>query len=557
MRPESPSAASPAQPTDVSEALAWRTWSAGVAEARERGAPILCLAESTWTTGAQRLALVLGREPETRDLAEGAFVPVLIDPLERPDVAARLRWAATVLTGTAGPPLLALLAPSGRPFLAYCSLWPEGRDPYPSLRSLLEAVASVGAESRDAVEHAADELETRADPAGRGVEGAGTASVAALLRAASDERFGGLRERPKHPRPALWWRALDEADDASVRSALLCSLDAMRRGGILDQLEGSFHRCSRDERWVVPHFEKLVPSNAGLAAVYARAASVLERPDLLDTAAGAAAFALAGLERATAALGADTEHYTWTPRQIHELLEPALVQAVGLHFNITRDDSPHVLFRALEVDAMGDYADEPAAVLAERLERGKAQLRAARWSRPAPAEQPMRAPAWVAQTLRWLDAAVPYGVDVDPAVLERHLDELLAGPFDPAHGYARDGAFWLEDQVAIASACLSAAASRPKVAGRAAELASVVLEAYVDPRDGALRDRPGAEPPSLDVVDHALSAAIPTFLDVLRRLASGVLDDGPGALQGRFASAAMRIEHAHRAALVAALPGHD
>ena len=527
---------------------------------------MLCLAESPWSTGARRLALVLGREPDTCGLAEREFVPVLVDPLERPDVAARLRWAASVLTGTPGPPLMALLTPNGRPFLAYCSLWPEGRDPYPSLGSLLRAVSATVAEGGDAIERAADELEGRAVPP-LDADATVPTSVALLLQAAGDERFGGVREVPKHPRPDLWWRALHEADDPAVRAHLLRTLDAMQAGGILDQLDGSFHRCARDERWVVPHFEKLVPLNAGLAAVYARAAAVFERQDYLRTAMGAAAFASAGLERGALALGADADHYTWTPKQVYELLEPALVQVVGLHFNITRDASPHALFRALDVDAMGDYADEPPAVLAERLERGKAHLRTARSTRPAPEALHVGAPAWRAETLRWLYEAAPYGTGVDTAVLERHLDAVLAGPFDPERGFARDGRCWLEDQAAIANACLAAVSVRPDARARAATLLEIVLDAYYDSRDGALYDAPRraqsadgdtsgeATVPSRDVVDHTLGAAVPAIVGALRRFAAAGDAAGPASRLERFQTAAAQIERSHRGATAAAAPG--
>ena len=549
------------------EALAWRGVGPGLAEARERGVPVLCLAESAWSTGAQRLALVLGREPDTRDLAERAFVPVLVDPLERPDVAARLRWAAATLTGTAGPPLLALLTSSGRPFLAYCNLWPEGRDPYPSLGSLLRAVSVTADDGGEAIERAADDLERRPLAPRDNAEPTVAGSVVSVLRSAGDERFGGLHELPKHPRPALLWRAFVESGDPRAREHLLRTLDAMQAGGVLDQLDDSFHRCARDERWVVPHFEKLAPLNAGLAAVYARAASVFERPDYLRTAGGAAAFALDALERGALVIAADADHYTWTPKQVYELLEPTLVQAVGLHFNVTRDDSPHVLFRALDVAAMRDYADEAPSVLAERLERGKAILRTARSTRPAPDGVPVRAPAWHAETLRWLFETAPYGIGIDRSVLDRHLDAVLAGPFDAQRGFARDGRYWLEDQAAIANACLAASSARPEMLTRASALIETVLETYVEPHDGAIHDEPRGAPrddeapnasarePSRDLVDHVLCAAVPSMVSALRQLATSAAGPSTSVQRQRFELAATRAERYHRHAARAATPG--
>ena len=168
-----PSATLPAPPPDVRRTLPWRDWQAGLDEAGERGVPVVCLAEAPWSNGAQRLALVLDQDDATRRLVEDAFVPVLVDPIHRPDIAGRLRWAATALTGTAGPPLLVVLTPGGAPFLAYCSLWPEGRAPYPSLRSLLRSIATLGSDRRSAMEAEASGLRARAPSGGRLGDAAG------------------------------------------------------------------------------------------------------------------------------------------------------------------------------------------------------------------------------------------------------------------------------------------------------------------------------------------------------------------------------------------------
>jgi uncharacterized protein len=426
-----PLTARPAHPPDVRRTLAWRGWAAGLAEAAERRVPAVCLAEPAWSNGAQRLALVLDGDDETRGLLEADFVPIHVDPIAHPDVAARLRWNAMALTGTIGPPLIAILTPRGTPFLAYCSLWPEGRPPYPSLRSLLRSLASLGHERHADLEAEAAELSTRAATAVR------PQGDWAAVKDRIDPRFGGLQELPKHPHAPLLWRLLDEADDPAVRAHLLRTLDGMRRGGLLDQLGGSFHRCARDERWVVPHFEKLTPVNAALAAVYARAAGTLDRPDLVATARGAADFALAGLDADVMVVAADARYYTWTTSSFQEALDPTLVQALGLHFQIARDDAPQVLFSAMEPDAMTAYADVPAATLAARVRSGKARLALARSQRPHPDVHRIDAPAWRAETLRWLFEARRHGLEVEGRRLETHLTRLLDGPFDPGFGYVR------------------------------------------------------------------------------------------------------------------------
>ena len=538
---------------DVRQALDWRDLEAGLDEAALRRVPIVCLAEAAWSNGAQRLALALGQDDETRALIDASFVPVWVDPIARPDVAARLRWAAAALSGTAGPPLLVLLTPRGAPFLPYCSLWPEGREPYPSLRAILQSVTVLDRERRSAIEAEAMRLQARAS--GRCVS-ARRHTTWQAIRDGVDERFGGLREMPKHPRPHTLWRLLDECAHPPVRAHVERTLDGMQRGGIFDQLGESFHRCSRDERWIVPHFEKLAPLNAGLAAVYARAGSLFDRPDFVDTGERAASFAADCLADGVMVVGSDTAHYTWTPRQFQEELDPALVQALGLHFKITRDDSPHVLFRALEPHEMTEYADESADVLGDRLERGKEVLALVRSRRPAPERHRVAAPAWHAETLRWLFEAGRYEIELDEAVLERRLRALLQGPYDPAFGYARGSHHWLEDQAAIAQACLAAGPAVPEAAVTARSLATLVLDAYHDEESGALLATPratGAARPSQDLVDDALAAAVPRMLEVLSELAGSEAGGSRRSTSGaRFDRAGERIERYHRDAMLAA-----
>lgn len=550
---------SPIAPPDVDRALAWRGWDEGRAEARARGVPGFCLAEPAWSNGAQRLALVLAREDGTRALLADAFVPIRVDPTARPDVAARLRWTAAATTGTAGPPLIVLLAPDGAPFLGYCTLWPEGRQPYPSLHALLRSVADLARERPGDLEAEAATLAALGEPR---MQRAPATDAWSSIRDAIDPVFGGLRELPKLPRAALLWQLLDEpdvgvgvgADGSTVADHLRRTLDGLRRGGVLDRLDGSFHRCGRDERWVVPHFEKLVPVNAALAAVYVRAARRFGRPDFEATAQDAAAFALAGLDEATMVVAADAGYYTWTPQSVHELLDAAQLQAVGLHVNLTRDDSPHVLFRSVEPERMVETADEPVHVLRERLEQGLRRMKRARARRPAPARWNVDASSWHATTLRWLFEAERRGLDLDTTRLRSHLERLLAGPFDATCGYARGGRFWLQDQVAIAAACVAAADRDAALLATAERLADVVLGAYVDPASGALCDAAAeghdARRPSLDVVDVDFAAAVPAAIALLHTLAARTGTE-------RYAVAAGDLAGRHAAAFHAAMQAPD
>ncbi|CAN5645063.1 thioredoxin domain-containing protein [soil metagenome] len=510
---------------DIRQALDWRAWEDGLEEARGRQLPMLCLAEAPWVNSAQRLALVLGRDEALRRCIRASFMPVLLDPWERPDLAARLRLASVALTGTAGPPLLALLTHEGLPFLSYPCMWPEGREPYPSLLSLLRSVSESYGERRDALA-----LEARALQAGAS-GGSAFTSFQGFWEGAKGEldgRHGGLRELPKHPNVPLLWLLLGAAERgfAPARDHLLKTLEGMTKGGLLDQLGGSFHRCARDARWVVPHFEKPVPVNAGLAAVSARAATLFDRPDFAEVAEGAARFALVGLENEVIALASDTRYYTWTSEEVMSSLEPALVQVLGLHFHLTPHPSPQVLYRALEPEAMAAQGLEPELARA-RLEAGKAQLGLIRAQRRSPELVTAQALSWQAESLRWLLEAAGCGLEFPHEALFRLLEALVARPFDAFSGYGRTaGEGWREEQASVCLACLGAhrltgASGHPgeehlEAARRAAD---AVLTSYLDARTGTLSDRPGSPVETQDVVDHELSSAVGMTLGALVALA--------------------------------------
>lgn len=504
---------------DIASALAWRDWETGLREARERRTPILALAEPPWTTSAQRLAHVLGQDADLRTVISEQVVPILVDPVRAPDLVARWRWASIALTGTAGPPLLLFLTHEGRPFLSYCTLSPEGDEEHPSLRSLVAATAETYQRDSEAFLAEARELEQRAMGQARPGHGSAGAFWQALAPEV-DADDGGLLETPKHPRPQLLWLLLDllERDtEREVASFLHETLVAMRKGGIYDQIDRGFHRCARDERWIVPHFEKPLPLNAQLAAVYARAARLLGKDEFHEVAADLASFCKAALKDGIDAIGADSNYYTWTPREVLDSVEPSVVQAIGLFFHVTQHRSRHVLYQAIEPEDIGRYSAEPVETFRRRVEEGRRQLAMARARRPPPLLIRPATPSWTAQSIRWLLLAAEQGCRVSVEDLEWQLER--------AESASRD---WLEDRAAILAAMLACArvTGNDRWLERAREVGEEVLSRYRD--DRGWRDRPieqGGEEPSWAVTDDIVPSAIATVTEALTELGQRLNDE--------------------------------
>ncbi len=510
---------------NITSALSWRTWEEGSEEARRRGVPMFAIAEPWWANSAQRLAFRLQQDDALRQLVTDRVVPVLVNPDERPDLVATWRWAAAALTGTAGPPLLVFLTHEGLPFLAYCTMTVEGDDVYPSLASLLESIAEtypvkahgLGAEARELASDGAEPV------AGARVEADWDA-----LHQRLDLQRGGLIEEPKHPRPALLWALLDAhaAGDlpGDIVAWLRTTLDELVRGGIWDQIDRGFHRCARNDRWIVPHFEKPIPLNAQLAAVYARAAAELQNDTYLDIASRLVSFCMAALREGVDVIASDTGYYTWTSKEFRDTLDPVLLQVVTLHYDIKPVHERQALRRVVDMEQMDRFSHESVDILRTRLMRGRAQLRAARLHRPAPQATSLPALAWRAETVRWLLRAKPWSNAIEASALVPALERLVDGRLDPAQGYARDSGadaspvFWLEDQAALVAAFVEAhraTGERPWL-DRARELADLLLTNWW--ADGGWLDRPNALSLSRAVIDDVLPSPLATLSEALREL---------------------------------------
>jgi len=207
---------------------------------------------------------------ETARLMNEHFVSIKVDREERPDVDGVYMDAVVALTGHGGWPLTAFLTPEGEPFLGGTYFPPEPRHGLPSFRQVLVAVAEAYRERRGDVTRQAKAL---TDAIARTSQVAASKEpltetmlreAAANLRAGFDPTWGGWGHAPKFP-PAATLEFLLRRGEREMTEK---TLDGMALGGMYDLVGGGFHRYSVDERWLVPHFEKMLYDNALLASAY-------------------------------------------------------------------------------------------------------------------------------------------------------------------------------------------------------------------------------------------------------------------------------------------------
>ena len=404
--------------------VAWREWGEeAFAEARRRDVPILLSIGYAACHWCHVMAHESFEDPVTAAEMNASFVNVKVDREERPDVDAVYMTATQALTGSGGWPMTVFLTPGGRPFHAGTYYPPAPRHGMPSFRQLLAAVAQTWQERRSDVENASRRIrDALAEQAAGSVIAEGAPPTPEALRTAvdvlageEDREYGGFGAAPKFPPSMVCEFLIRHAaahpgapSGATARELAGRTLRAMAAGGMYDQLAGGFARYAVDRAWVVPHFEKMLYDNALLARVYLHwwrltgeplgARIAVETCEWMVQALGTPEGGLASsLDADTPVTGPDgLTHgvegltYVWTPQQLNEVLgEQDAAWAADLLRVTARGTFEH---GASTVQLTRDVWADP--VEAERWQRIRGQLLAARRDRPQPGRDDKVIAAW-------------------------------------------------------------------------------------------------------------------------------------------------------------------
>jgi uncharacterized protein len=385
----------------------WYAWGEeAFARARQDDKPIfLSVGYSTcyWCHVMERESF---SDPEiARQLNEG-FVCIKLDREERPDVDEIYMGATQLITRSGGWPNSLFLTPDLKPFFAGTYFPPQdahGRPGFPRVLSgLRQAWLFRRAELLQQAELIAQAMQQQLAPSGPRGSLPGedlAASVQSALATRFDPQWGGFGPAPKFPSPANLFFLLDRAAaDLDAGEMLAFTLDAMARGGLMDQLAGGFHRYSTDEAWLVPHFEKMLYDNAALARLYAEAAA-LAPPEagfervarmtldfVLRELTGDAGGFLSAIDAETD--GHEGAYYTWTAAELDAALpgtDGRLFRAAhGLEGEPTFEADRYVVYLPAPYAEQARLTGVPEAELLRRIEPQRRALLAARDARKRP-----------------------------------------------------------------------------------------------------------------------------------------------------------------------------
>jgi uncharacterized protein YyaL (SSP411 family) len=355
-------------------------------------------------------------------------VSIKVDREERPDVDRVYMAFVQATTGQGGWPMSVWLTPELKPFHGGTYFPPTGRWGRPGFVDLLREIGRVWRQERPRVTEASGVVLERlaafqADPADAAGAG-GIPGLDALADAADqfartfDPRHGGFGGAPKFPRPSellLLLRAWQRTGRSELRDMVVTTLGAMARGGLRDHVGGGFHRYSVDERWRVPHFEKMLYDQAQLVLALIEASQAAADPLLAAVADDTLVYVERDLSDAGGgfysaedadsippdAVGQPGAHasegafYIWPLREIEMLLGEADARVIALRFGLEPDGNApfdpqqeftgkNLLYTATTFEDIAARVGRPVDDVVDVVARARPVLLAARNRRPRP-----------------------------------------------------------------------------------------------------------------------------------------------------------------------------
>jgi uncharacterized protein YyaL (SSP411 family) len=533
--------------------IQWHEWGEEAFDAaRRENKPILLDIGAVWCHWCHVMDRESYESSEIAAIINREFIAVKVDRDERPDVDSRYQLAVSAIAGTGGWPLTVFLTAEGKPFYGGTYFPPVDQYGRPSFRKILLAISEAYRERRDEVVKSADEtMNMLANAEGFAGRHANVSPriVGVMVQSALpifDEKNGGFGGAPKFPHSSAIDLLIDwyvRTKEERVATVVTTTLTKMAMGGVYDQLGGGFHRYSVDDRWIVPHFEKMAYDNSELLKNYIHAYQVFGYEFYLHIAGDIVRWMDEWLsdrehggfyasQDADINLDDDGDYFTWTVDEAKDVLGPDEFQAISLHYDIHEVGEMHhnpaknVLWVRMLSDEIAAQMGRDITDVLDLLAIARAKLNAARLHRPTPYIDKTVYTNWnamcVSSYLHY--ARVTRRPDARQFAL-RSLDRILAEAWSAEHGLSHVIAYsdpnagmrfvrgLLDDYAYTAIACLDAY----EITGDfsyfrfAQQVTDEMIRRFADPTSGGFFD---AEPSLEEKLQlGALSARRKPFQD--------------------------------------------
>ena len=431
-------AASPYLEQHKDNPVDWWPWSPeAFAQARERDVPVFISIGYAACHWCHVMAHESFEDPTVAEALNSSMVSIKVDREERPDIDAVYLAATQAMTGQGGWPMTVFATPDGEPF--FCGTY----FPRDTFLQLVRAIATAWSTRReDVVRQGGAVVRAVARAQGVNLDRARAPmtpglldSAAATLRDEHDQVHGGFGAAPKFPpHMAMLFllRHYQRTGDAASLEVARHAAEAMARGGIYDQLAGGFARYSVDEKWIIPHFEKMLYDNALLLRAYTLLWRLTGDPLAARVATETAEFLARDLRTPeggfASSLDADANGvegltYVWTPTQLREVLGDEDGAFAADLFGVTPEGTFEHGASVLRLCRDIDAADP---VLVDRWQSVRRRLADARSRRPQPGRDDKVVAAWNGLAITALAEAEACGLKVaEAAGVARSAAELL------------------------------------------------------------------------------------------------------------------------------------
>jgi uncharacterized protein YyaL (SSP411 family) len=529
----------------------WHAWGPeAFRRAQAEDKPILLDIGAVWCHWCHVMDRESYENPELAAILNEHFIAIKVDRDERPDVDTRYQSAVSAISGQGGWPLTAFLTPTGEPFFGGTYFPADDRFGRPGFSRVLLTMSQVWRERRaealDSAQSVMAAIEQNEGFSGRG----GDLSLSLVQKLVDsivkqfDTRNGGFGSQPKFPHPGALDLLIENATRTGnrlAREAAAITLLKMSQGGVYDQLAGGFHRYSVDERWIVPHFEKMLYDNTELLRNYVHAYQSFVKPEFAQVANEIIRWldttmtdrhrgGFYASQDADIDLEDDGDYFTWTKAEAQAALTPAEFSVAGRYWDIGDIGDMHhnpqknVLHLRVTVGEVARDANLPVEEAAALLSSARTRLLEARQGRPTPFIDRTLYTGWNAMAVTaYLEAARILRLhsnaeskaegprDFALKTLDRllvqawdgasELAHVIAYPDNHKHGHV---AGTLDDYAFTIHACIDAWISSAKITyyNSAVTLAETMIRRFFDATAGAFTDT------ALDLPDVARLGAL-------------------------------------------------
>jgi uncharacterized protein YyaL (SSP411 family) len=489
-------ASSPYLRSAMHQPIQWHEWGPEAFEkAKRENKPILLDIGAVWCHWCHVMDRESYDDPETAQIVNERFVAIKVDRDERPDIDSRYQVAVQAISGQGGWPLTGFLTSDGRPFYGGTYFPPQDQYGRPSFRRVLLAISDAFREKNgdvleqaNLVEGAIANSESFAGKTGEVSPTVIDEIFDSALRM-FDEEHGGFGSAPKFPHSSILDLLIDgdmRTGNSRLRTVFTVTLEKMARGGVYDQLAGGFHRYSVDERWIVPHFEKMSYDNSELLKNYVYGYQASGEEFFAEVARDIIRWIDEWLsdrdhggfyasQDADYSMDDDGDYFTWTLDETKAVLSEEEAQVACLHYDINEIGEMHhnpaknVLYQRASLGEVSQRLNISVNRVQELLQSAKKKMYAARLTRPTPYVDKTIYVSWNSLCVSaYLKAAAVLGLDDARKFALRSLDRILAEgwhantglkhviAYSDAAPNQRDNEGFLDDYAFTANACLDA-----------------------------------------------------------------------------------------------------